>query len=222
MPSPDHAVDMMCGLGMGDDVDAAAHDLTLTGSTTMVLLSPGGVDLDAARPCDDVDPNSWISGPQIVGDSRYFLETAVRDQRGKLPQRPGRADVVLRGNEHHRDGGVGKPPEQIRFANSLHERCAQRGVNRWLPVNLDVGFQVPEGLVDLGPRAVLVQSVSSDPNHGLDSVGMIQRITHRQIRAPRMAKRYPAVKACGPSHCFDVGNCLIQIVRPTLGASDTS
>lgn len=29
MPSPDHTVDMMCGLGMGDDIDTAPHDLTL-------------------------------------------------------------------------------------------------------------------------------------------------------------------------------------------------
>jgi hypothetical protein len=37
-----------------------------------------------------------------------------------------------------------------------------------------------------------------------------------------MADRYPAVNACSASHRFDVGNRLIQVVRPTLGASDTS
>jgi hypothetical protein len=183
MPSPDHTVDMTHGFGIGYDVDEALHDITVTGGTSRALISLGGVDLWPACPCDDIDPDAWISRPQIVGDFGNFLELAVRDQRGKLPQRPGRADIVLRGNERHRDGGVGKSTEQVGFVNPLHKRRAQRSVNGWLPVNLDVGFLVPRRLVGLGPGAVLVQSVSSDADHGLDSVGVIQRITHRQIRA---------------------------------------
>jgi hypothetical protein len=62
--------------------------------------------------------------------------------------------------------------------------------------------------------------VSGDTDDGCDPVRMVQRVTHRQIGAPGMAKHHPVVDTLGPSYRFEIVDRLSEVVRPTLRAPD--
>lgn len=126
------------------------------------------------------------------------------------PKQQGRAEFGLA-----REGAP-----QAGLVDPVKKGCPERGMHLGNPVDVDRDFGSFAGIVGRRPLSVAVQPMTRDADHSSDPLGMIERVSNREIRAPRVPEHDPLGNIDGLADGLQVVDRLCHIAGPTLGLRD--